>query len=137
MLDGQSHPPADPGWKGVPSSSQRVADPTSRHGSPFAFTLAQASAAIPDLAHNRVPVAARLVTLTDHPGLELVVVFIRVGDRAGNRNSGSGLVMEMPRFHDTLRNTPAKRGADDGSSGIGREPADVIVRSPPGATPLF
>jgi hypothetical protein len=62
------------------------------------------------------------VTLTDHPGFELVVVFIREGDGAGGNHSGSGLVMEMPRFHDTLRNTRDKRGVDDGSSAIGREP---------------
>jgi hypothetical protein len=28
--------------------------------------------------------------------------------------------MERPRFHDTLRNTQAKRGADDGGSAIGK-----------------
>jgi hypothetical protein len=65
-----------------------------------------------------VPVAARLLTLPDHPGLDLVVVFIRVGDGAGGHDSGSGLVMEIPRFHDTLRNAPAKRGAGDSGSAI-------------------
>jgi hypothetical protein len=62
-----------------------------------------------------VPVAARLLTLTDHPGLDLVV-FIRERDRAGGNHSGWGLVMEMPRFHDRLRNTRGKRGADNRGS---------------------
>jgi hypothetical protein len=85
-----------------------------------------------------VPVAARLLTLTDHPGLDLVVVVVRVGDgAAGGSYSGSGLVMEMPRFHDTLRNTRGKRGADNRGSAIGREPSPLIARFPAGATPLF
>ena len=69
-----------------------------------------------------MPIAAQLLTLTDHPGLDLIVVFVRVGDGTDGRHSRSGLVMEMPRFHDTLRNTPAKRGADDGGSSSGKEP---------------
>src|SRR5262245_3915578 len=133
----QSHPAADPGWKGVPSSIQRVADPPARHGMPFVFTLAQASAAIPDLADNRVPVAARLLALTDHPGLELVVVFIRERDGASDNRTLSRLVMGMARFHDTLRNTRGKRGADDDGSSIGTEPSSLIVRFPAGATPCF
>jgi hypothetical protein len=51
------------------------------------------------LASNRVPAAARLLTLPNHPRLDLVVVFIREGDGAGGRHSGSGLVMEMPGLH--------------------------------------
>src|SRR5262249_17895560 len=70
-------------------------------------------------ANNDVPVAARLVTLTDHPGLDLVVVFVREGDGAGGNRAWSGLVTEIPRFHDTLRNTRAKRGADGRGSAIG------------------
>jgi hypothetical protein len=57
-----------------------------------------------------VPVAARLLTLTDHPGLDLIVVLNRVGDAADYARSG--LVMEMPHFHDTLR-IAHQRGADD------------------------
>jgi hypothetical protein len=51
-----------------------------------------------------VPVGPRLLTLTEHPGFDLVVIFIRVGDRADGRYSRSGLVMEVPPIHDTLRN---------------------------------
>jgi len=66
---------------------------------------ARSEAAASTVAGNRVPVAAQFLALSDHPGLDLVVVFIRVGDgTGGRRNSGSRLVMEMPRFHNTLRN---------------------------------
>jgi hypothetical protein len=51
-----------------------------------------------------VPVGPRLLTLTEHPGFDLIVIFIRVGDRADGRYSRSGLVMEVPPIHDTLRN---------------------------------
>jgi hypothetical protein len=78
------------------------------------FRLAEASEPAAGLASNRVPVAAQLLTLTDHPDLDLVVVFIREGDRAGGSHSESGLVMEMPGFHHTLRNTQGKRSADNG-----------------------
>ena len=43
--------------------------------------------------------------MTDHPGLDLALVFLRKGDRAGGSHSGSGLVMAMARFHKALRNT--------------------------------
>ena len=36
----------------------------------------------------------RLLTLTDHPGLDLIIVLNRVGDRADGFHSPSGLVME-------------------------------------------
>jgi hypothetical protein len=58
----------------------------------------------PRPANNCVPVAPRLLTLTDHPGFDLVVVFIRMGDRADGCYSRSGLMMEVPSVHDTLRN---------------------------------
>jgi hypothetical protein len=61
--------------------------------------------AAPGLASNRAPVAAQLLTVTDHPGLDLALVFLREGDRAGGSHTGSGLVIEMPRFHNALRNT--------------------------------
>jgi hypothetical protein len=48
-----------------------------------------------------VPVAGGLLTLTDHPGLDLIIVLNAVGDAANA--SPSGLVMEIPRFHDRLR----------------------------------
>jgi hypothetical protein len=51
-----------------------------------------------------VPVAAWLLTLADHPGLNRIVVLNSVGDAAQGCHARSGLVMEMPRFHDTLRN---------------------------------
>src|SRR4051794_18855073 len=62
------------------------------------------SAEVPRPANNCVPVASRLLTLTDHPGFDLVVVFIRMGDRADGCYSRSGLMMEVPPVHDTLRN---------------------------------
>ena len=62
---------------------------------------AQASAAVPGLADNYVAVAARLLTLTDHPGLDLIIVLNRVGD--GAEAYPSGLVMKIPRFHERLR----------------------------------
>jgi Family of unknown function (DUF6496) len=74
------------------------------------------------------------VTLTDHPGLDLVVL-IRERDRAGG--SGSGLVMEMPRFHDRLRRTRGNAVRTIAVPQIGREPASLIVRFPAGATPCF
>jgi hypothetical protein len=62
-----------------------------------------------------MPIAAQLLTLTYHPGLDLVV-FIREGDGAGGSQSGSEAVVEMPRFHNTLHNTQGKRGAGDAGS---------------------
>jgi hypothetical protein len=44
-----------------------------------------------------VPVAPRLLTLTDHPGFDLVVIFIRMGDRAERCYLRSRLVM-VPDF---------------------------------------
>jgi hypothetical protein len=41
------------------------------------------------------------LTLTDHPGLDLIIVLNGVGD--GENALPSGLVMEIPRFHDRLR----------------------------------
>jgi len=43
--------------------------------------------------------------LTNHPGFNLVVIFIRMGDRTDDCYSRSGLMMEvLPPVHDTLRN---------------------------------
>jgi uncharacterized protein DUF6496 len=83
-----------------------------------------------------VPVAAQLLTLTYHPGLDLVVVFIREGDGAGGCYSGSGLVMEMPRFHETRSATREANAARTTAVPQSGEPSHVIARSPPGATPL-
>ena len=77
---------------------------------------AQASAAVPGPADNYMPVAARLLTLTDHPGLDLIIVFNHVGD--GGDASPSGLLMEIPRFHDRAPNAN-QRGPADASSAIG------------------
>lgn len=57
--------------------------------------------AVPGPADNYVAVAAQLRTLTDHPGLNLIILLNRVGD--GAEASPSGLVMEIPRFHEKLR----------------------------------
>jgi hypothetical protein len=84
-----------------------------------------------------MPVAAQLLTLTDHPGLDLVLVFIRECDGAAGGYSGSGLMMEMPRFHDTLRNTQAKRGADNGGSAIGEGTLTFDRTFSGGCDPLF
>ena len=62
------------------------------------------SAEVPRPANNWAPVARCLLTLTDHPGFDLVAIFIRMGDRDDGCYSPSGLVMEVPPFHDTLRN---------------------------------
>jgi hypothetical protein len=66
---------------------------------PFRIHVAESSEATPGLASNRVPVAAQLLTLTYHPSLDLVVVFIREGEGAHGSHSGSGMVVEMPRLH--------------------------------------
>ena len=63
----------------------------------------QASARLPCPADNYLAITTRLLTLTDHPGLNLIVVLNRVGDRADGCHSPSGLVMEIPRFHERLR----------------------------------
>ena len=85
---------------------------------------AQTSAGLPGPADNYVAVAARLRTLTDHPSLDLIIVLNRVGDGAGYR---SGLVMEIPRFHEKLRmRTNAVRPMPVPQSG--REPLRLIVR---------
>ena len=62
------------------------------------------SVEVPRPANNCAPVAPRLLTLTDHPGFDLVAIFIRMGDRADGCYSQSGLMMEVPPVHDTLRN---------------------------------
>jgi hypothetical protein len=86
------------------------------------FQVAQASEAVAGLATDRAPLAARLLTLADHPGLDLVVVFIREGDGAGGGHSGPGLVMEMPRLHKLSPQPRSKRGADDGVPQSGGNP---------------
>ena len=78
-----------------------------------------------------MPFAARLLTLTDHPGLDLIIVFNHVGD--GADASPSGLLMEIARFHDRAPNAH-QRGPADAGSNWGREPLPSIVRSPAGAT---
>jgi hypothetical protein len=83
-------------------SVNRFPHPTLRHGNPFLRCPGFSSGPRP--TKNGVPVAARLLTLTDHPGFDLVVIFIPVGDRADGCYSPSGPVMEVPPFHDTLRN---------------------------------
>ena len=80
----------------------------------------QASAAVPGAADNYVPVAARLLTLTDHPGLNLIIVFNHVGD--GADASTSGPLMEIPRFHDRAPNTHQRGPADAGSAIVGGNP---------------
>jgi hypothetical protein len=55
------------------------------------------SAEAPRAANTCVPVAPRLLTLTDHPGFDLVVIFIRMGDRAERCYLRSRLVM-VPDF---------------------------------------
>ena len=94
-------------------------------GQPFASPMLQHR--LQGLRPNRAPVAAQFLTLTYHPGLDLVVVFIRVGDGAGGNYLEAGLVKE----------TQAKRGADDSGSDIEREPTPLIVRFLAGATSLF
>jgi hypothetical protein len=59
-----------------------------------------------------------------------------MGDRADGYYSRSGLMMEMPPVHDTLRNAKSS-AADDGCSTIRREPLPLIVRFRRGATLLF
>jgi hypothetical protein len=91
----------------------------------------------PRPANNCVPVAPRLLTLTDHPGFDLVVVFIRMGDRADGRYSRSGLMMEVPPVHDTLRNAKSNALRTTAVPRSGREPLPLIVRFRRGATLLF
>jgi hypothetical protein len=117
VLVGDRHEPA------CPAMGVRGCSETAGEFEPLSEAAASA------LAGNRVPVAAQLLALSDHPGLDLVVVFIRVGDGTGGPNSGSRLMMEMPRFHNTLRNVQDKRGSPDGGSANRREPSDVIARS--------
>jgi hypothetical protein len=99
---------------------------------PFRIHVAESSEAAPGLPSNRVPVAAQLLTLTYHPGLDLVVVFIRIreGDGARGSHSGSGMVVEMPRLHKHSPQHPKQRDADEGGSAIGREPSGLTARSP-------
>jgi hypothetical protein len=92
---------------------------------PFRIHVAESSEAAPGLPSNRVPVAAQLLTLTYHPGLDLVVVF-----RARGSHSGSGMVVEMPRLHKHSPQHPKQRDADEGGSAIGREPSGPTARSP-------
>jgi hypothetical protein len=56
---------------------------------------------LPCPADNYLAIAPRLLTLTDHPGLDLIVVLNRLSDPADG--SPSGQVTEIPRFHDRLR----------------------------------
>ena len=63
------------------------------------FRWTQASARLPCPADNYLAITTRLLTLTDHPGLDLIIVLNRVSDRADRCHSPSGLVMEIPRFH--------------------------------------
>ena len=74
-----------------------------RHGRSWRSCRRVGSAEVPRPANNCAPVAPRLLTLTDHPGFDLVAIFIRMGDRDNGCYSPSGLVMEVPPFHDTLR----------------------------------
>jgi Family of unknown function (DUF6496) len=91
----------------------------------------------PAPTNNCVPAAARLLTLTDHPGLDLVVVIIRMGGGTDYCHSRSGLVMEMPPFHDMLRKTQVQRGAEDDVPRARREPLPLIGRFLAGATSCF
>jgi hypothetical protein len=91
----------------------------------------------PRPANNCVPVAPRLLTLTDHPGFDLVVVFIRMGDRADGRYSRSGLMMEVAPVHDTLRNAKSNALRTTAVPQSRREPLPLIVRFRRGATLLF
>jgi hypothetical protein len=84
-----------------------------------------------------VPVAPRLLTLTDHPGFDLVVTFIRMDDRADGCYSRSGLVMEVPPFHDTLRNPKSNALRTKAVLQSEREPLPLIVRFRRGASLLF
>ena len=97
---------------------------------------ARSEAAASTVAGNRVPVAAQFLALSDHPGLAIwSSVFIRVGDGTrGRRNSGSRLVMETPRFHNTLRNAQGERGSHNGVPQTGGNPRcdrDVLRRVRP------
>ena len=94
-------------------------------------------AEFPRPANNRAPVAPRLLTLTDHPGFDLVAIFIRMGDRDNGCYSPSGLVMEVPPFHDTLRNAKSNALRTTAVPRSGREPLPLIARFRPGATLLF
>src|SRR4051794_17270745 len=58
------------------------------------FASPALSVAAPGRASDRAPVAAQLLTVTDHPGLDLALVFVRKGGRAGGSHSGSGPVIE-------------------------------------------
>jgi Family of unknown function (DUF6496) len=94
---------------------------------------AQTSAGLPGPADNYVAVAAWLRTLTDHPGLDLIIVLNRVGD--GAEAYPSGLVMEIPRFHERLRmRTNAVRPMPVPQ--WGREPLRLIVRFSCGCDPF-
>ena len=87
-----------------PTRGLALGDPGVRQAAPVADTAWDGSPEAPRPANNCVPVAPCLLTLTDHPGFDLVVIFIRMGDRADGCYSRSGLVMEVPPFHDdTLR----------------------------------
>ena len=91
------------------------------------------SAEVPRPANNWAPVARCLLTLTDHPGFDLVAIFIGMGDRDDGCYSPSGLVMEVPPFHDTLRNAKSNALRTTAVPQSCREP----LRFRRGATLLF
>jgi hypothetical protein len=61
-------------------SSRRVGKP-GRRGRSWKRCRRVGSAEVPRPANNCAPVAPCLLTLTDHPGFDLVAIFIRMGDR--------------------------------------------------------
>jgi hypothetical protein len=95
------------------------------------------SAEVPRPANNSISAARGLLSLTDHPGFDLVVIFIRMGDRADGRYSRSALVMEVPPFHDTLRNAKSNALRATAVPQSGREPLALIVVFRGGATLVF
>jgi hypothetical protein len=87
-----------------PRCSFRRVGTSGRHGRSWRSCRRVGSAEVPFSANNCAPVAPRLLTLTDHPGFDLVAILIRMGDQNDGCYSPWGLVMEVPPFHDTLRN---------------------------------
>jgi hypothetical protein len=62
----------------------------------------------------------------------------REGDGGGGRNSESGLVMEIPRFHKHApQHAKQTRRGRRGVPQSGREPSHMIARSPPECDPLY
>jgi hypothetical protein len=64
-------------------------------------------------------------------------ITIRMGDRADGCYSRSGLMMEVPAVHDTLRNAKSNALRTTAVPRSGREPLPLIVRFRRGATLLF